>query len=153
MVGGFVDIEAVKKNSVKMAKDRGLPCCEMETIYNSKPAQELSVWAGSKNKDMDFRKAVFSACYGEGRNISDLAVLKAIAASLQLDPAEAETVLEKSMYTDVVDNDWSRKQELELVAAPTYFINNNRLVGCHPYEKMKDFLVKNGAQKRNQYII
>jgi predicted DsbA family dithiol-disulfide isomerase len=120
----------------------------METVYNSKPAQELSAWAGLKNRGMEFRKAVFHACYGKGRNISDIAVLKEIAETIQLDPVEAEQVLKDRVYKDVVDKDWLRKNEMELVAAPTYFINSDRLVGCHPYEKMRHFIVKNGAKKR-----
>jgi predicted DsbA family dithiol-disulfide isomerase len=147
MVGAFVDIDAAKKNAIKMANDRGLPCCDMETIYNSKPAQELSAWAGLKNRGMEFRKAVFHACYGEGKNISEIAVLKKIVEAVQLDPVEAEQALKKRAYKYVVDKDWLRKHEMELVAAPTYFINGDRLVGCHPYEKMKNFIVKNGAKK------
>ena len=139
MIGDFVDTDVAKKNSIKMANERGLPCCGMETIYNSKPAQELSAWAGLKNRGMAFRKAVFHACYGEGRNISDIGVLKEIAEAIELDPAEAEQVLKNRVYKDIVDHDWLRKNELALVAAPTYFIKGDRLVGCHPYEKMKNF--------------
>ena len=149
MIGDFVDTDVAKKNSIKMANERGLPCCGMETIYNSKPAQELSAWAGLKNRGMAFRKAVFHACYGEGRNISDIGVLKEIAEAIELDPAEAEQVLKNRVYKDIVDHDWLRKNELALVAAPTYFIKGDRLVGCHPYEKMENFIVKNGAKKRN----
>ena len=48
-------------------------------------------------------------------------------------------IIDSRSYADAVDRDWGKSRELELVAAPTFLMKDQRLVGAKPYsilEKM-----------------
>ncbi|MCK5099030.1 MAG: DsbA family protein, partial [Desulfobacteraceae bacterium] len=132
----------------KMATDLGLPSCELQTIYNSRSAQELGAWAESLNKGDEYHDAAFTAFYGKGLNISDRQVLADIAESIGLSGQDAIGHLEKETFKLHVDCDWKLARDLELVAAPTYIINSNKLVGAHPYQRLQKFFESNGAKRR-----
>ncbi len=70
---------------------------------------------------------------------SDKTVILDLVALTGLDVAQAEKVIASRSYADAVDRDWAKARELELVAAPTFFMKDQRLVGAKPYpilEKM-----------------
>jgi len=131
-----------------MAAGYGLPACELKKIYNSRLSQELGFWAKSINKEDQYHNAVFKAFYAKGLNISNTHVLVDIVESINLPGKDAAEHLEKRTYKPVVDADWRLAQDLELVAAPTYIINQNRLVGAQPYQRLQKFLEENNAKKR-----
>jgi len=132
----------------KMAADLGLPSCELKKIYNSRSAQELGFWAKSLNKEDQYHNAVFKAFYGKGADISNKQVLIDIVESINLPGIDAENHLEEGTFKPQVNSDWKLAQDLKLVAAPTYIVNKNKLVGAHPYQKLQHFIESNGANRR-----
>jgi predicted DsbA family dithiol-disulfide isomerase len=132
----------------KMATGLDLPSCELKKIYNSRSAQELGYWAKSLDKEDQYHDAVFKAFYGEGKDISNKKVLVDIVESIDLPGIDAVKHLEMETFKSQVDSDWKLAKNLELVAAPTYIINQNKLVGAHSYEKLQHFVESNGATKR-----
>ena len=132
----------------KMATDYGLPSCELEKIYNSRSAQEVGYWAKSLDKEDEYHDAAFRAFYAEGLDISNMQVLADIAESIGLPGKEAIKHLEKETFRSQVDSDWKLARDLELVAAPTYIINQKKLVGAHPYQRLQKFFESNGATRR-----
>ena len=132
----------------KMATDYGLSSCDLKKIYNSRSAQELGYWAKSLDKEDEYHDASFRAFYAEGLDISNMQVLTDIVESIGLSGKEAIKHLEKETFKSQVDSDWQLARDLELVAAPTYIINKNRLVGAHPYQRLQKFLESNGATRR-----
>ena len=132
----------------KMATDHDLQACELEKIYNSGSAQQLGFWAKSLDKEDQYHDAVFKAFFGKGANISNKQVLADLVESIGLPGKDAVKHLEKGTYTAQLDSDWKRARDLELLAAPTYIINQHKLVGAHPYKRLKMFLENNGAKRR-----
>ncbi len=132
----------------KMATELGLPSCELQKIYNSRSAQELGAWAESLDKGDEYHDAAFKAFYGRGQNISDRQVLLDIVESIGLPCKDAIQHLEKETFKPHVDQDWKLARDLELVAAPTYIINSNKLVGAHPYQRLQKFFESNGVKRR-----
>ena len=132
----------------KMATDAGLPACELKKIFNSRSAHELGFWAKSLGKEDLYHNAIFIAFYGEGKDISDKQVLADIAETINLPGTDAVKHLKKGTFKSEVDSDWKLAKDLELVAAPTYIIGNNKLVGAQPYQKLQKFIESNGAKKR-----
>ncbi len=132
----------------EMAADNGLPACKLKKIYNSQSAQELGVWAESLNKGNEYHEAVFIAFYGEGRDISDNKILADIAESIGMSGKDAVKHIADKTYKSKVDSDWKLAKDLDLIAAPTYLVNNNKLVGAHPYQRLQMFAEANGAKKR-----
>ena len=71
-----------------------------------------------------------------------------IAASAGLDVAQAEKVIGSRSYADAVDRDWAKARELELVAAPTFFMKDQRLVGAKPYQVLEKMVAEVVGQVR-----
>lgn len=132
----------------KMATDHGLPACELHKIYNSCSAQQLGFWAASLDKGEQYHDAVFKAFFSEGADISNKQALANVVESIGLSGKDAVKHLEMETFKPQVDSDWKRARDLELMAAPTYIINQHKLVGAHPYKRLQMFLEKNGAKRR-----
>ncbi len=132
----------------QMATDNGVPSCELKKIYNSRIAQELGFWAESLNKADQYHDAVFKAFYGRGLDISNRQILANVVESIGLKGKDAIKQLEEGTYKPNVDSDWKRAKDLELVAAPSYIIDQNKLVGAHPYQRLVKFIESNGAKRR-----
>jgi len=145
--GYQVDIEKMMRHLRKTAAAIGMPLGEREKTYNSRLAQELGLWAESKNKGDKFRAAVFKAYVVEGKNIAKIPVLVDLASSVGLPSEEAEAVLAKRTFKAAVDADWNLSREKAITAVPTFVINEDTLVGAQPYEMLVKFVEANGAKK------
>ncbi len=122
------------------ADDAGLPIRERTRVYNSRRATELGKWAEEKGRGEKFHDAVFRAYFAEGRNISDVEVLKEICSDLDLDPDEAERVLAEGTYREAVDEDWDYARRLGVTAVPTFLAAGRAVVGAQPYEVLERLL-------------
>ncbi len=142
-----IDPEIMAAKFKKMAEDNGLPSCDLQKIYNSNSAQELGFWAKSMNKEEQYHELIFNAFYGQGKNISDSRVLASLVESIGLPGKDAIEHIEKGTFKAQIESDWKLAKDLELVAAPTYIVNNNRLVGAHPYQRLQKFVESNGAKR------
>ncbi len=147
--GNVVGIKEKILSMKKTAMGLGLAFGDQEIVCNSRLAQELRYWAESKNRAASFNLAVFKAYFAEGKNIGKIPVLIDISVSAGLPEQEAETILETRAFKDQVDADWALSKETEILAAPTFVINENRLVGAQPYEHLKKFMKKNRVSKRS----
>ncbi len=129
----------------QIAADLGLPLGRLNTMYNSRRAQELRCWAETHGRGTAYDLAVYTAFFVDGRNIAAVDVLCDIAASLGLPPEDARNVLEDGVFRQAVDADWARSKEKDIVAAPTLLLEDRRLVGVQPYEKLAAFLQNAGV--------
>jgi predicted DsbA family dithiol-disulfide isomerase len=143
-----VDIDKMMAHLRKTAADLGLPFGERKRTYNSRLAQELGLWAESKNQGDAFHMAAFKAYFVDGKNIGKIPVLQGLAASVNLPREEAEAVLTGRAFKAAVDADWALSRETGITAVPTFVINQNKLVGAKPYEALERLVVANGAEKR-----
>ncbi len=137
-------------NLRKTAADLGLPLGERKKTYNSRLAQELGLWAESKNKGDVFHTAAFKASFVDGKNIGKIPVLVDLAASVELPRKEAATVLATRAFKAAVDADWSLSQEKGITAVPTFVMNHDKLVGAQPYEMLERLMEANGVKKRKE---
>jgi predicted DsbA family dithiol-disulfide isomerase len=127
----------------------GLPFGENTYIYNSRLAQELGLWAESKNEGDAFHLAAFKAYFVDGKNIAKMPVLVELASSVGLPGDEAAEILAARAFKDAVDEDWELSREKSIAAVPTFVLNQNRLVGAQPYKALEMLLEEHGAKKRN----
>ncbi|QTA87513.1 DSBA oxidoreductase [Desulfonema magnum] len=144
-----MNIDKIMKGLKKTAAGFGLPFEETKKTYNSRLAQELGLWAETQNRGDEFHHAVFKAYFADGKNIAKIPVLLELAESVNLSRKEAGEVLEMRSFKTAVDEDWSRSQKKEIKAVPSFVINQSRLVGAQPYEKLEKLLQKNGVGKRS----
>ncbi len=137
--GLLITPEQATVNLKATAQSLGLPFGEGQMIYNSRLAQEIGLWAQDCGRVHQFHDAAFKAYFVDDRNLADNAVILDLVAFAGLDVEQAEEVIASRSYADAVDRDWAKARELELVAAPTFFMGDQRLVGAKPYpvlEKM-----------------
>lgn len=145
-----IDIDAMRRKLHKTAAELGLPLGKMAYMFDSRTAQELRYWAEANGAGDAFAKAVYKAYFAHDRNIARTEVLADISESVGLCPEIAVKVLESETYASTVDADWSKAKEEEIVIAPTLAHGEWRLAGFHPYEKMADFVKKQGAPSADQ---
>ena len=145
-----VDVKEMMRHLRKTAADLGLPLGERKKTYNSRLAQELGLWAESKNKGDVFHTAAFKAYFVDGKNIGKIPVLVDLAASVELPREEAATVLATRAFKAAVDADWSLSREKGITAVPTFVMNHDKLVGAQPYEMLERLMEANGVKRRSE---
>lgn len=148
LAGRPVDVDMISAKYAAMAAELGLPFAIQNRVYNSRSAHELSYWAASRQKGEAWHNAVFNAYYAQGKDISSPEVLGEISAIIGLSREDAIDTLAAGIYKAAVDQDWALAKEQNVIAAPTYLFNGQRLVGAQPYEKLQQFLESNGAMHR-----
>jgi predicted DsbA family dithiol-disulfide isomerase len=142
------DIQGTKERLRRTAAELGLPFGESDRIYNTRLAQELAFWAGSKGRGEPFHMAVFKAYFADGKNIGRIPTLVELAASVDLPADEAEKVLITGSFKAAVDGDWAISRALQIAAVPTFVIKQNRLVGAQPYEAFQNLMNENKIKRR-----
>ena len=144
--GRPVDIPGMMNRLRAVADQEGLPFGDRLRTYNSRLAQELGHWAASLGRGRAFHDAVFRAYFADGRNIAEMPVLTAVAASVGLDPEAAREVLETRVFRDAVDADWQYSREAGIRAVPSFKIGREILVGAQPYRELEAFLIRTRSQ-------
>jgi predicted DsbA family dithiol-disulfide isomerase len=147
--GRSIDTEEIRHRLTRTAKDLGLPFQGVDTLYNSRLAQELGLWAESKSKGDEFHTAVFRGYFADGRNISEIPVLAELASSVGLPADEAAEVLKTRSFKAAVDADWAVSRYRSITAVPTMMLNQHCVVGAQPYEALQELMAANGVKKRN----
>ena len=124
---------------MKVNMDReGLPFNpERNMSYNSRLAQELAKWAGTKGIEEKITDALFRAYFVDVKNIGKPEVLANIAEENGLPADEATDVLLSRTYRDAVDEDWRRCSAYGVNAVPTFLAGRYLMVGAQPYEELE----------------
>ena len=143
-----MDAGEVRRRLEKAAEDFGVPFKGSDRLYNTRLAQELGLWAGSKGRGDEFHSAVFRAYFVDGRNIGDIPVLVELTSSVGLPADEAADVLETRAFKPAVDADWALSREKSITAVPTFLMKDDRLVGAQPYYDLERLLQSHGFPKR-----
>jgi predicted DsbA family dithiol-disulfide isomerase len=145
LAGRDVDIPAMREKMRKVAAGEGLPFGNMRLVYNSRLAQELGKWSESRGRGDAFHHLAFHAYFADNRNIARADVLVDLAKAAGLPQEEAEAVMAARRFAEAVDRDWQRARELNIAAVPTFLANGRRLVGVHPYKKLRDLVTRQAS--------
>jgi predicted DsbA family dithiol-disulfide isomerase len=143
-----VDAKLMMRHLEKTATDLGLPFGKREKTYNSRLAQELGLWAESRNKGDFFHAAVFRAYFVDGKNIAKISLLVDLAESVGLSSKDAKAVLETRAFKAAVDEDWKLSREKAITAVPTFVMNRDKYVGAQSYEILAKLMDTNGVKKK-----
>ena len=141
------EIEGWAESFRQKAAQIGLPFGPWRNIYNSRLAQELGLWAEEKGKGDQFHLAAFSAYLVEDQNLAAHDVLLNIAESSGLPADQTDEAIISRSFQKEVDEDWSRAMKLGINSVPTMIMDGDRLVGAHPYEQIKQFVLNNVRER------
>jgi predicted DsbA family dithiol-disulfide isomerase len=142
------ELQSMADRMQKAAATFGVPFKGTGMIYNSRLAQELTLWAESKEKGDEVHSAIFRTYFVDGKNISSIPVLQELASSAGLSIDEASEVLQTGAFKAAVDADWDLSREMRIRAVPTFIMNQERLVGAQPYEALELMMNSHGVKKK-----
>ncbi|MCF6245864.1 MAG: DsbA family protein [Desulfobacula sp.] len=134
--GMLVDVDQIMAQLKKTARKLGLALGDRRMTYNSRLAQEVGLWAESKDKGHAFHMEAFKAYFVDGKNIARTDVLLALIERSGLDKDQGQHVIEKRTFSDAVDADWELSRAKGVNAVPTFFMGLDRLVGAQPYDAL-----------------
>jgi len=132
----------------RTARELKLPFGNRKMTYNSRLAQELGKFAEQRQKGDAFHHAAFRAYFGDGLNIGLMSTLADLGATVGLGREATQEVLEKRLFKEAVDQDWTRSHQMGVTAVPTFMMNGMSLVGAQPYEKLVQMVENNGVARR-----
>ena len=133
---------------IRTARELGLPFGKREKTFNSRLAQELGKFAEQEGKGDEFHHSVFRAYFADGLNIALPSTLMDISAKLGLGSESVQEVLEKRLFKEAVDKDWTRSYQMGVTAVPTFMMKGMSLAGAQPYEKLVQMMEAHGVPRR-----
>lgn len=125
-----------------------LPLAKRSTISDSRLSQELAKWAETEGKLEEYQDAIYAAYFSRGQNIADKTILSEIAGACGLSKAEAIEIMETGAFSEAVDADWEKSEELGIMVAPTYIMNGTKMMGSQTYEKLEELMAINNVPKK-----
>ena len=123
-----------------------MPWTPKDWTCDSRQAQELARWAEGIGVDLHAR--LYRAYWVDALDISDPAVLLAVAVDAGIDRAAAEAALLSRAGAPEVDADWARSRAVGVSAVPTYAAAGKGVVGAQPYETLVRLVRGAGAVPR-----
>ena len=126
-----------------------------QRIVNTFQAHQLLTWAAELSESPDWpddlqtqlKLALFSAYFRDGRNVSQVEELCAIAADVGLDSAQAAEILQSQSYADEVRSEQQQWQQMGIQSVPAVILQNKYLIsGGQPVEVFMDALQKVRAE-------
>lgn len=133
-------IEAFQRQMKSLMDAEGLPYGERTMTWNSRLAQELGAWGDTQPGGDRLHDLLYRAYFVDNLNIGDIDILVGIAEQAGLDGGAAREVLVNRTFSDHVDNDWRRAQQLGITGVPSFVSRDLCVVGCQPYEVLMRFV-------------
>ncbi len=133
---------------IRTARELGLPFGHRVKTFNSRLAQELGKFAEQENKGAEFHNAVFRAYFADGLNIGLPSTLANIGAQVGLASEPVRDVLEKRLFEEAVDRDWTRSYQMGVTAVPTFMMDGMSLTGAQTYEKLAQMMDAHGVKRQ-----
>jgi predicted DsbA family dithiol-disulfide isomerase len=119
----------------QMAAAGGMDFVQFERSPNPRKAHEATEYAREQGKGELFHQRVFQKLYGEGRDISDWAVLREAANEAGLNADEMQQRVDAGEYHDTVDNLIAEAHDIGVQGVPFYIVNNKYgISGAQPID-------------------
>jgi predicted DsbA family dithiol-disulfide isomerase len=121
-----------------------------DRLPNTRRVLAMAEYAREKGKLDELRRAGMEAHWRYEKDLEDDADLSAIAESVGLDGAEAVAAADDPRYTSQVDAKLTEAQEHGVTGIPTFFIGDEKVVGCQPFEVLAAAAERAGAKRRGR---
>ncbi len=95
-----------------------------------------------------FREAAMNAYWRQGEDLEDSGVVRHIAAAAGLDPEAAVAAMADDAYLARVDAVRRESVDVGVTGIPTFFIGDEVVFGCKPYEELAAAVERAGGRKR-----
>jgi predicted DsbA family dithiol-disulfide isomerase len=133
----------------RMAAGVGLHLALHERLINSRPALQAAEFAREQGRFDAMHLGLLKAYWDEGKNVSDLAVLREVASKAGVDVPGMEAAVAADRFGDYLDARRAEAEELGINGIPAHVIADRYLVmGAQPYDLFERVMAKVGAPKR-----
>jgi predicted DsbA family dithiol-disulfide isomerase len=133
-----------------MAAAVGLHLSLHERLINSRPTLQAAEFAREQGRFDAMHLELLKAYWDEGRDVSDMSVLRDIAARAGVDVAGMEAAIKADRFGDYLDARRSEAEELGINGIPAHVIADRYLVmGAQPYDLFERVMAKVGVPRRD----
>ena len=148
---GAARIPAVKEHMKEFAARFGVTgIVHPERLPNTRRVLAMAEYARSEGKLEAFRKAGMEAHWRGGNSLETDEDLGAVAESVGLDPAAALAAADSPRFQGEVDSKLADAAAAGVTGIPTFFIGDEAVVGCQPYEVLAAAAERAGAKRRSR---
>ncbi len=142
--------QSVKPLSTRFGVNMELP--DIDPVPRTHFAHEGYQYAKEHGKALEYVRAVFSAYWQKGKDISDIAVLAEAAEKIGLNKEEFQEALETRRFKDAHQQALQHAyEEAQITAVPTFVIGNRMLRGLHTKEMLEKIILEQ-AQSEEEAI-
>ena len=119
-----------------------------DRIPNTRRVLALAEHARGQGKLDEFRRAGMEAHWRHGSGLESDDDLRAVAEGVGLDGDAALAASDDPRYLTEVDARIAEAQAAGVTGIPTFVIGDEVVVGCQPYEVLRDAALRAGAKRR-----
>jgi predicted DsbA family dithiol-disulfide isomerase len=146
---GASRIPAVKEQMRQFAARFGVTgIVHPERLPNTRRVLAMAEYARGEGKLEAFRKAGMEAHWRHGNFLETDEDLAKVAESVGLDAEEALAAADSPRFQSEVDRKLAEAAEQGVTGIPTFFIGDEAVVGCQPYEVLAAAAERAGAKRR-----
>jgi predicted DsbA family dithiol-disulfide isomerase len=146
---GAARIPAVKEHMRQFAARFGVTgIVHPERLPNTRRVLAMAEYAREEGKLEAFRRAGMEAHWRHGNFLESDADLGAVAESVGLEPAAALAAADGARFQAEVDRKLAEAAAEGVTGIPTFFIGEEVVVGCQPYEVLAAAAERAGARRR-----
>ena len=133
----------------RLATQVGLQLRLHDRLINSRPALQAAEFAREQGRFDAMHHELFKAYWDEGRDVSDVAVLREVALRAGVDAPGMEAAVAANRFGDYLDARPSEAEELMINGIPAHVIADRYLVmGAQPYELFERVMAKAEVPRR-----
>jgi predicted DsbA family dithiol-disulfide isomerase len=127
----------------------GLHLALHERLINSRPALQAAEFAREHGHFDAMHHELLKAYWDEGRDVSDMSVLRDVATRAAVDVAGMEAAIKEDRFGDYLDARRSEAEELGITGIPAHVIADKYLVmGAQPYDLFERVMAKLEVPRR-----
>jgi predicted DsbA family dithiol-disulfide isomerase len=119
-----------------------------DRIPNTRRVLAMAEYARAHGKLDEFRRAGMEAHWRHGKDLENDEDLRAIAEGVGLDGASAVAAADDPRFLAAVDEKLEEARRHGVTGIPTFFIGDEEVVGCQPYEVLAAAAERAGATRR-----
>jgi predicted DsbA family dithiol-disulfide isomerase len=139
----------VQEGLARMASEVGLELKTHERLINSRPALQAAEFAREQGLFEPMHRRLFEVYWGDGRDVSDITVLRDVATEVGIDIPGMEAALTANRYGDYLNARRAEAEELMIDGIPAHVIADRFLVmGAQPYDLFERVMARIGVKKR-----
>ncbi len=115
---------------------------------NTRKALAVAEYAREQGKLDRYRVLAMEAHWRHGQDLESERDLKAVAAASGLDPAAAWAAATSPEYLGRLDALRAEAGRMGVTGIPTFFFGEVKVVGCQPYEQLRQVAEYAGARRK-----